>query len=244
MEEMGSSFPDEALVAQAVCARSYAVSRMQGRRGRSYDLRDDQRSQVYRGLPTARGRAQRLASESRGWVLVHAGDLLPAYYSSTCGGWTRAAGEAFGGTTLPPLVGAPCGACQDSPRYRWSVRCDIASVARRLGLDAASLSLGHLQHRESGRLQSVTLIDRRGPKQVDVTSLRRALGGRTHSTWITAIERERDALRVEGRGFGHGVGLCQYGARTLAWAGMDAAAILARYFPGATLATLYADVSD
>ena len=90
----------------------------------------------------------------------------------------------------------------------------------------------------------MTLSDRDRSLKVGVTSLRRALGGLTHSTWITAIERERGFLKVQGRGFGHGVGLCQYGARTLAWAGMDAAAILARYFPGATLATLYADVSD
>ena len=85
-------------------------------------------------------------------------------------------------------------------------------------------------------MDEVRLASEREPERVPVSRLRRAWAGSIPSTWITAVRVEGADLVLEGRGFGHGVGLCQYGARTLALAGLDHRRILEHFFPGAELA--------
>jgi stage II sporulation protein D len=91
----------------------------------------------------------------------------------------------------------------------------------------------------SERLGGVTFKATRGEKRVSGAELRSLLGEKALSTWFTRLALEGDSLVAEGRGYGHGAGLCQVGARTLANAGEDWRAILAYYYPGAVVAYLY-----
>lgn len=234
--EMGMHFPEEALKAQAVACRTYAVWRMRARRRSAYDVGVTQATQVYRGASAAQERARRLVAATRGLILAHEAQVLDALYSSTCGGATRSASEAFGDPAPPPLSGVPCGHCNDAPRFKWTVAVPNRSLARALGLPGTPTAYTDPTFFRSGRLKSVTIRIGSTSRVVSGARLRRALGSRIHSPWITDLSLNGSTLSVSGRGFGHGVGLCQYGARGLARRQRDARQILAWYYPGAETA--------
>jgi len=234
--EMGLHFPDEALKAQAIASRTYAVRRMRTRRSKDYDVGVTQSTQVYRGIPAADARATRIVSATRGIIMSWEGTILDALYSSTCGGATRPATEAFGDPAPAALDGVPCGHCNDSPRFLWTARTPRAALARALGLADARFTIADARFFRSGRLRDITVRGGGNTRIITGTRLRRALVEKAYSPWITAVTVEGKDVVVTGRGFGHGVGMCQYGARGLARRRRDVSAILARYYPGAEMA--------
>jgi stage II sporulation protein D len=234
--EMGLSFPDEALKAQAIAARSYAIHRILTRDARPWHLQSTTISQVYRGIARGRERAESLAAEVGGIVLTWDGEILDGLYSSTCGGRTRPAGEAFGGDTIPPLEGVPCGRCDDAPLFRWEADAAADVLMRRLGRTGRILAVTDQTFHGSGRLRTVTFRTTAGTIDVSAVDIRRALRPAARSTWLADVRVEKDRIHVMGRGFGHGVGLCQYGARGMAMRRASAAEILAHYYPGSRLA--------
>lgn len=240
LPEMGPGADDEALKAQAVASRSYALARLRARQGRPYHLAADQSSQVYLGLAEHPARAAAVVADTGGEVLTWQGAVLPGLYASTCGGTTRPAGEAFGGPTPAPLQGVTCGFCDQAPPARWEAALPVEAVRRSLGLPHPVHGVAALLRRPSGRIRAMVLS---GPgsasSRTEVKDLRRAFRGRLLSTWVVQARVEGGRLHLEGRGFGHGVGLCQYGARTLARAGRGYREILEHYYPGALLRRVY-----
>ena len=236
LAELGPTFPDAALAAQAVVSRSYALERMARRASAAWDLRADQRAQVYRGVPVAADQVRRQVAATAGIILAWDGRILPGLFSSTCGGTTRPAGEAFGGPTLPPLSGVRCGWCDGAPLARWTARRRLAPVTRSLGLVGPPTAVAITSRTASDRLAEATFTVAGRAVPVGVTALKRALGPSARSTWITDLTLEGGRLVAQGRGFGHGVGLCQHGARAQALAGRSWLAILEHAFPGAGLA--------
>lgn len=231
--EMGVHFPDEALKAQTVASRSYAVRRIRARRRRAFDVGATQATQVYRGILPGHERARRLVDATRGEVLIHDDEVLDAVYSSTCGGHTRPADEAFGNPAPSPLMGASCGHCDDAPLFRWKASVSVDKLLRDLGLRRGPARLDGIRFHPSGRLRDVTLRTAGGTRVVTAGRLRRALGAASKSPWIAHVTLDGDTIHVVGHGFGHGVGLCQYGARGLARRRKGCGDILGRYFPGA-----------
>lgn len=235
--EMPLSFPRAALRAQAVCVRSYAVSETHRRRRRSWDLDDTELSQVFGGTAVADARARDIVASVRGVVLAWDGRPLPAFFSSTCGGRTRSAAAAFGGEELAPLSGGPCGYCDWSREFRWRFSVGVKEFRRAAGLrHPLRRVVWEPGDDERGEVWAVTSSGRR---RVPTPRLRARLGGRRmRSTWVTGAELRAGRVALVGRGFGHGVGLCQNGARGMADAGYDMTEILAHYYPGATLVEL------
>lgn len=236
--EMGSRFHLDALKAQAVAARSYAAHRMLSRKDASYDLGDDQGSQVYRGRKGVGPACRSAVSATRALVLAWQDRVLEGLFSSSCGGSTRPAGEAFGGRTETPLRGGACGHCDGAPGARWDASADAREAGRELGVAALKEVLAVERH-PSGRPSLVTFLDEDGARiDAGPARLRQILSG-TKSSWITGIRIEGGRLLASGLGFGHGVGLCQYGAERLARDGTSWPGILALYFPGASIRVLY-----
>lgn len=234
--EMGPTQKPAAMEAQAICARSYACRRIRHRPGAGWHVDSSQRTQVWKGHPRPRERARRAVQATRGLVLTFESDILDALYSSTCGDTTRASGEAFGGTTIPPLSGVSCGACREAPLHRWRAEVSLArlaEVAGRGGLRPVGL---RLTHTTSGRLDRLHLRFAGGEQRsLDGRALRRAVGSRLRSRWVTRATVRGGKVELEGQGFGHGVGLCQYGARGMAAGGRSSSSILAHYYPGTRL---------
>jgi stage II sporulation protein D len=243
--EMPERFANEALRAQAVVSRSFALFHAaQGR-----ELRDDQGSQVYTGLDKVDASARRIVDSTFGEVLTFNGIPIETYFHSTCGGRTSSARDVFGIQAPPPLCNAViCGGCADSPNFSWSrkvARADLDKLYR--GALGSNLRFTAAELDAASRAVRVELLNSDGKVVDRVVADRfrndfnegRPLAKQLLSTRWTEILVDKKFLDVRGRGFGHGVGLCQYGSGGLARQGLSYRAILSRYFPGADLQRLY-----
>ncbi len=195
-DEMPHSWPLEALKAQAVAARSYALKNVL--KGKPYDLYADQRSQVYGGIASEQPASTAAVRATAGRVVTYGGQIASTYYFSTSGGKTASALDVFG-FSVPYLVSRPDPWDKASPYHRWGpVLVGARTVQAKLSapsrvLDAASVST------PSGRLRSLTLRTLTGSTSVPSSLVRTALGLR--STWITIgvlrLDRPRGASAVE-----------------------------------------------
>ncbi len=239
LAEMPPNFPEEALKAQAIASRSYAAWKVAACRSQHWDVSDTQRSQVYKGNPELPKLALRVTRATRGVVLAFGSKPLEAVFSSTCGGTTRSAQEAFGDAAPAPLRGAICNACNGTTFSTWTCDVDRRVVGKALGVGTL-VSIGNLDTYSSGRLRSVEVLGDVGPRRtVSGPALTSALGSKALSTWISLIEVRGAKVHAEGRGFGHGAGMCQVGAGVLARRGANFESILATYYPGASLVDLW-----
>jgi stage II sporulation protein D len=237
--EAPSSWPGAALQAQAIVARTYAL----GRRSlsRPYDVRADDGDQRWGGVEAESPAATAAVQATRGLTLVYAGAPAAVFYSSCCGGHTADSVATWGGTAFPYLRGVADPHCVPAPDYRWQreVALDrvVAAFGARTGGTLAAAGLGDPD--PQGRPRSVVLTGA-AVAVVPVAEFRRALGGEVvRSLWLRTIRvdatQAAPRLVIEGCGRGHGVGLCQWGARFFASAGASAADVLAFYFPGTSV---------
>ena len=180
--EMPSSWPAEALKAQAVAARSYALSRRV--RGKAFDLYADVRSQVYGGLAAEHPRASAAVQATAGKVLLWEGRPIDALYHSTSGGTTISAAEAFG-TAVPYLVPADDPHSAISPVHRWGPTPVPETVLRKALKLRAPVTALRLKRSPSGRVASAEAVTAAGVTKLSGGTLRSAAGLR--STWITQL---------------------------------------------------------
>ncbi|MBI4564914.1 MAG: SpoIID/LytB domain-containing protein [Planctomycetes bacterium] len=250
-KEMSLSAGEAALKAQVIAARTYALAEAQQKtlrrvRGEPFDVYDDERSQVYAGRERASERACRLVDETRGLFVMYQNKIFKTYYSSTCGGHTEPALLVLGERNdIPPLRGTPCGYCEESKYYRWKTEIPLGDVAEKLfGAGAGMIrDVRVTQTLPGGHAQEVaiTMDGAAAAKRLHANDgFRRKLDPRTiRSTLWESVRTERGRLVIEGRGWGHAAGMCQWGAYKLAAMGKSAPEILTFYFPGARTQKLY-----
>lgn len=239
-------FPElEALKAQAVAARTFSVSEMGARARLGFDLYSDQRSQVYGGAGSEQALTNRAVDATRGLYLAFQGEPIVAFYSSTCGGVTADYASAFDKPPIEYLKGGVSCPDQESRYARWVEEKDILSIQDSLTRYAGVGKLTRLQileKTETGRVKEALFEGNSGSAVLRGLTVRYALALRSH--FIDKIETRVgkngtiSSVRVEGRGWGHGVGMCQIGAYELARRKMDFQSILGRYYPGAELLQL------
>ena len=178
--EMPHRWPLEALKAQAVAARSYALASLV--KGKPFDLYSDVRSQVYRGVEGETARTSEAVRATSGEVVLYGGRVATTYYFSTSGGRTASAADVFG-TPVPYLLSRPDPYDEASPHHRWGPELIGArTLQSKLALDGRVLdALG--VPTASGRLRSLTVQTDQGPETVTAGLLRTSLGLR--STWIS-----------------------------------------------------------
>jgi len=254
-----------AYAAQAVAARSYALFTMQRRSRRHFDLESTTSSQVYHGR-VGHPKARQAAARTRGVVLTHGRMLLPGYYSSCSGGASQTASAVFPtAPDIPPLRARDHGYWgSSSPRFRWGpILRRTDSLARRLaawgaarGRSIAELqglrSLSVSERNRVGRPVRFRLEDKSGRVfELDAEAFRFACNAaapglgrpdsdaRLHSAFVDVRVEGRRTRFYNGRGFGHGVGLCQFGTQEMAERGYNAPSILNFYYPGARLRRAY-----
>jgi stage II sporulation protein D len=181
--EMPASWPAEALKAQAVVARSYALKSR--RPTEAYDVFADVRSQVYRGVPAETTASNAAVDNTRGRVVTVGGEIAQTFFFSTSGGRTASNEEAFGGVPISYLRSVDDPYDDLSPYHTWTARFTAAQARRKL----KSVTLGTLKglrvesRTPSGRAATVTVQGSGGDKPVPAAALRTLLGLR--STWIT-----------------------------------------------------------
>jgi len=242
--ETYAAWPAAALDAQAIVARSYAMWRMAQRRDGFFDLYATVKDQNYLGMAREDPRLAAAVDRTAGIVLLYQMKLFRCYYHSTCGGHTESVQDVFPDPPLLPLSGVPCGHCKASKYYTWKrviPRADVSKALRRWVRGGRRVTSLEVRRRTaSGRALEVAIgVGDGKPLVVRASAFRLAIGpGRLPST-LFDVRKVAGGYEFDGRGFGHGVGMCQWGARGMAEAGFSAAAILRHYYTGAQLHRLY-----
>ena len=244
LAEMPTDFPPEALKAQAVASRTFALHQRAARKHTNADICGD--SACCQGWVSSEGfsaEAVKHASEAvqatDGLALCYDGDLIDATFFSCSGGSTEAAVEVWG-SDVPYLQAVESPNEEDAPRYSDETTLSRAEFVRILQTENPAITgaeplLGTITRTQGGGIATATLCG----QVFEGTTLRRLFGLR--STDIT-IRDEGERIVLTTRGFGHRVGMSQYGARAMAEAGDDFETILLHYYQGAALYRL--ELSD
>jgi len=237
--EIPSDWEMEALKAQAVASRTYALYQKRNAGRRAYHILATVDGQMYLGKRGERPRAEQAVEETKGLVLTYRGEVIPAFYHASCGGHTEDALELWG-IDEPYLKGVDCD-CQDISTYgTWEKRVTTAGIIRSLRREGYRLNeivgvgIGGLT--AAGRVKNVLFRHAGGSLSVPAETLRATLGYASLPSIFFEPEIIDREIVLSGRGFGHGVGLCQWGAKEMARRGADYQSILSYYYPGTALA--------
>ncbi|HEY9085410.1 MAG TPA: SpoIID/LytB domain-containing protein [Candidatus Tyrphobacter sp.] len=242
--EMSSSWPTVALQMQAICARTFVVRHSDPQR--PYDVVPSQLNQVYQGIETESKAGRAAVDATAGTVLFYDSECADMAYSSCCGGHTESAADAWGGSPDPYLGGVVCPYCTQAPDFRWTSEIPLADVEQAMRADLRGgrlrdVRLGSTDR--SGRVREFAMLTDRATVIVRGSDLRIDIGPRLmRSLLIRKLELRATGagpvFHLEGDGNGHGVGLCQWGARGMALAESSVAGIASFYFPGTSLRSI------
>jgi stage II sporulation protein D len=243
--EMPASFPPEALKAQAIAARSFALTRKIASQAedRPWDIGAGVLAQVYQGRESPAARAAAAATE--GEVLVMGIEPVEAYFHAVCCGTTES-GLAALGRDLPYLAPVDCGPCQGSRGAHWQLELSAAELGKAAGLGGAADDVRVASRTGTGRAERIEVWRGGRSAVLAATDLRQRLGfSRLPSLDFEVAARAPRPARGErtflfdGRGQGHGAGMCQWGAAEMARAGKGYREILAHYYPGTEVMKMY-----
>ncbi len=243
----------EALKAQAVAARTYAYKHYNSRESLGFDVFADTKDQVYKGLQSATALTDSAVKQTRGEVMMYNGEFITAYYHSTCGGVSETM-DTWEKPNLPYLKSKPdlrpdgTPWCRESSYSKWE-RSFESDELTKLFVQNAKESKAKVSpfknvkdivikdQLKSGRILTLAVttdietFEVRGDK---VRWLFRKDGTILPSSFFT-VKKDGTKWILEGKGFGHGVGMCQMGVRARAQAGQSYIEILSHYYPGITL---------
>jgi stage II sporulation protein D len=234
LSEVADGWEMEALKTQAVLARTYAIRHMKQGDGKLYHLTSSTLHQLYRG-DQFDGRVAYAVMQTEGEILSYNGEAIEAFYHSTCGGRSELPEEVFG--RAYPYLKSVTSNCFLSPYWVWQKRMTTKEIEKSLGISGIN-GLNISDFTKTGRVKELALLTEGGIERIASKDFRRLLGWKTlPSTWFTLEQRDSSYV-FNGRGYGHGVGLCQWGSQWMAKEGKSYREILAYYYPG-TVITLY-----
>jgi stage II sporulation protein D len=238
--EMGEDWPLEALKAQAVASRTYAAKQL--KKNSDYDISNDVTHQVYVGLEKTNSRIIEAVNSTRGEVLSYQGKLITAFFHACCGGHTTTP-DVWDQDIIKPLRGVTDPYCKDSKHYSWSLSATSKELLRfiqKQGSTALSVKNVRIYSKDhSGRAVRLLFQTEKGNFKAEAKELRKHLGiFEFKSTFLTKIEKDGDLYRFYGKGWGHGVGMCQEGAKKMAEKGLSYKKILNFYYPSSKISDI------
>jgi stage II sporulation protein D len=245
----------EALKAQAIASRSYAYFQTRNNAAEPYDVESTVMSQVFRSGYKDNPILSAAIASTRGLILTQNGQAISAYFHSTCGGRTE------NGLSIFPeqpqaraLHGVTCPYCTQSPSYRWKWVIGKDTLTEKLRSSCPKPPMGIVRSLEfvdaSGTIPATNVAPRRatlvrihhayGTFEMPGNVFRLTVGARDlKSLLIVQVADRVEAIEVSGGGFGHGVGMCQFGSQGMALAGQKYATILGMYYSGSALTKMY-----
>ena len=241
--EMPSNWPIEAMKAQAIASRSYMLSLMKQRQNQHYDLDAsviDQAFQAFGEDEAHMKRIKMIVKETKDFFLVDAKNkVYRSFYHADCGGQTEEARYVWGDSPLRGTVRDK--SCPMSPWSSWQVVLTRPVLKEKLATflkipETEKLKTVLVASRTpSGRVKDVDAVFSGGTHRITAQKLREIVGlSVVRSTQFESVWYG-DEWRLKGRGYGHGVGLCQWGTRQLALEGQTFQKILEHYYPNASL---------
>ncbi len=239
--EMQSKSPSAALQAQAICARSWAYRNLHKHGLDGFDVCESTHCQVYGGASSQHPTTDAAVSLTTGLVITYMNELASVMYSSDSGGVTQDYAELKGTSRHPYLTSVMDP--PEIPHRSWTQRFQLSELESKLlssgirdakGLTSISIS----RTGTGGRVLTVALIKPDGQTEIPAEKLRSALGVSVIKSTLFALDVSSPGYIVfSGRGYGHGIGMCQTGAKALAAAPFNYSyeQILSHYFPGTQL---------
>ncbi|MDX2212332.1 MAG: SpoIID/LytB domain-containing protein [Oculatellaceae cyanobacterium bins.114] len=244
--EMPTNWPLEALKAQAVSARSYALYQRQTSANAVFDVGDTTSWQVYRGVEEETNTTQAAVQQTEGQVLTYQGQIIEAVFHSSSGGYTENVEDVW--TQPLPYLRAVQDFDQGAPVYQWSETISADRLRQAISGIGNILSIVPDRTTPRGRIVTMRVTGETGSRVVSGAELRRALQLRSTLFSITPILGQVASTQsvpsiptgflIDGRGFGHGLGMSQWGAYNLASQGYTYQQIVTHYYTGATLAKI------
>lgn len=242
--EAGDKMPLEMLKAQAIVARTYAAYHRQINAGKPYHIVASTAHQQYVGRVPTDSPIWAAVRETEGLVLFWEGGLFPAFYHTDSGGHTEDPRAVFASANLPALRPVRVEFPSASPHAAWRLDLPLSELSGLLGRGGVSvgriLGLQVLERSISLRVTRIAVRGTAGTVVLRGNDFRRLVGYDTLKSTLFAVSVVGSVARFAGRGYGHGVGLDQWSAKTMADLGYSASQIVAYYYPGAVLTTLAA----
>ncbi len=237
--EVSHHWPMEALKAQAVATRTYAIYKMEQSYKNEYDVTNDIYSQVYGGKDSERYRTGLAVERTPGQVLAFQDKVLPAYFHAACSGMTEDANEIWN-LNLQPLRGVPCMFCQTSPHMHWKRNYRLHDIQLKLnkeGYKIESIKEIKIMDRDrSDRIKNLKIISRDGTEiTIPGKIFREIIGPNEIKSNKYEIKMQGYYVDFIGKGWGHGVGMCQWGAKGMAEQQFTYKQILSYYYPGSEI---------
>ncbi len=242
--EISPDWPFVAVAAQTIAARTYALKKLEASlpENQDYHLLSTEDDQVYGGVESEDPPIRTSVDSTRGKVITCEGELINAHYHACCGGYT-ASSAAVWGESFPYLVARADPFCKDSPYYDWEWKFQarkLRQLLRKKGLLLGKLyRIQPLSFDQSGRVKQLKIQYRGGEKYLKGTEFRRLVGPDKLKSTLFKVVRYANYFVFTGKGSGHGVGMCQWGAKGMAEKGYGTNEILQFYYPGTTVELRY-----
>ena len=239
--EVPMSWTDDTLLAQTVTARTFTLYQKKKHDSDAYHIRE--LDLAYKGKSNENARAVAAVKESEGIIMVYDQQIFPGYFHSTCGGHTEDAGLVFKKKSIPPLSGVPCGYCEDSKYYRWSREINKNEIVRKLykssGKNNSLISIKPVNVGPGGHAGRIKIDTSKKRDEMNANVFRLLIGPKKLLSTAFTISNNGKKVKINGRGWGHGVGLCQFGSQKMGTLGFKWENILKHYYPGIDLIKAY-----
>jgi stage II sporulation protein D len=230
--EVGANWDMEALKVQAVISRTYALYQIQQNSSNiNYDLTSSVLHQVYKGS-SADTRISYAVMDTEGEVLTYNGELIEAFYHSTSGGRTEDPVEVFG--KAYPYLKPVESDCEISPYWIWERRIPVEELEKALDIKGIR-NIQIKSYTKTQRVKALDIFGSEGVLTVEAKDLRKMLGWSRLPSTNFIISRDNGNYVFDGKGYGHGVGLCQWSALEMSRDGMTYRQILDYFYPGTKL---------
>jgi len=234
--EVSHRWPMEVLKAQAITARTFAVYKAIENRGKIYDVTSGVSSQVYGGKNSERFRTNIAVKKTAGKILTYDNKILPSFYHACCGGYTEDSSNIWK-MDLTVLEGRKDNFCKSSPYSNWKVNLSYLDIIQKFKNSKYNLNkildIIILDRNRSERVSNLFILSNKGNFLISGHEFRKILGSNVIKSTNFQIKKVKDFYEFKGHGWGHGVGMCQWGAYHMARAGFNYRQILDYYYVGA-----------
>lgn len=226
--EIGFNFPDEAIKAQALAARSYLYHGISNKKFKKFDMLDDTTSQMYIGYKKENKKIRRLINETSNEIITYKNEPINALYHSTSGGRTANNEDVWKYSRPIPYLRSvdDSGNEEKSPRADWNYKISEKDMSRKFRFSVKEIKISEMKN---NRVKKV-IIKGEKIKVISGDDLRRIVGYTKIFSTMFKVKKNGNYFVFEGHGSGHGVGMSQWGAYGLAKKGYSYQEIIKHYY--------------
>ena len=234
MAEVGSNWEIEAMKVQAILSRTYGIYQKKANGNSLFHITSSVLHQAYKGNGSD-ARVAYAVEETAGEILTYNGKPIEPFYHSTCGGKTEDSREVFGKSY--PYLRPVESNCESSPYWVWERRIPLTEIEKVINISGIK-ELLIKSYTSTERVKELSIESDSGTTTIKATDLRKFLGWSRLPSTNFNLKRDGESIIFEGKGYGHGVGLCQWSALQMARQGKNYKEILSFFYPG-TMIQLY-----